>query len=90
MAATRAQLDAGIDMLGLSSDEKPVATMFGLPMHRAEALAYMAFQAGTHTEADAEILRAWVVKQALIEGMWAAEQLADVGLDPILGIRLTT
>jgi hypothetical protein len=79
-----AKLDAGIDLLALNSDAKPIATMFGLPMHRAEALAYMAFQAGTHTEDDIRTLCAWVVKQTLVEGTWAADQLREAGLGLII------
>jgi len=61
-----------------------VAFVHGFPLNMAEALAFQAFQAGDHTQHDAEILAAWRVKTVLIHGYGALDKLAFINLEDVL------
>jgi len=86
LVRTRALRDAVIDagpnakmddiIAAFFPDEKPIAFMFGLPMNAREALAYMAYEAGTHTDEQHDILVAWRVKMTLVHGTWRGDELA--------------
>ena len=56
-------------------DDTPIAFMFGLPMMKAEALAYADFEAGTATPAQLQVLLAWKVKMTLVHGTGVGEDL---------------
>jgi hypothetical protein len=62
-------------LIDTALDGRPVAYLFGeLPMMAAEAYAFSNLEAGTPTEHDLAILRAWLVKMTLVHGTWVADR----------------
>jgi hypothetical protein len=62
---------------GYFDSAKPIAFMFGLPLNARETMAFMAHEAGTHTDEQRDLLVAWRVKMALVHGTWVNETLPN-------------